>query len=429
MSVTSGFFNSLNGDRKYNAEQMSAIFDGIINDGVFANIGTAFTVSATTGLVIQVGIGRAWFNSTWVYNDTILPITLDDSELVLDRIDAVVIEVDRSDAVRAGSIKVVKGTPASTPQNPTLTHTNYAHQYPLAYIYRTAGSTEVTQSAITSMIGTSSCPYITGILQVQNIDNIVAQWGAQWIEWFGSVTGSGEDQINNIINMWYQWYYTQTSTSSAEINEWFNDMKADFVQWFNDLQVTLDGDVAASLAARLLEVENRFDTLAEDQCVFTVIEDSNGNPILDSTGDEIEGKTVFSTGADEEVAKIEKDLNEHMEDGDVHVNVEQKAFWNNKAEVVRVGTATLPLTSWIEDIVSKTFSQVVTISGLTANSKVDFDTDLTNLANVRAAILPVNDNGVLKAVTSRVPRADLSVQVTITETTSSSSGNMQGGGI
>lgn len=429
MSVTSGFFNSLNGDRKYNAEQMSAIFDGIINDGVFANIGTAFTVSADSGLDIRIGIGRAWFNSTWLYNDTILPKTLDVSELVLDRIDAVVIEIDRSDAVRTGDIKIVKGTPASTPQRPTMVSTNYVHQYPLAYIYRAAGSTEVTQANITSMIGTSSCPYITGILQVQNIDNIVAQWGAQWIEWFGSVTGSGEDQINNIINMWYQWYYTQTSTSSAEINEWFNGMKSDFVQWFNDLQVTLDGDVAASLAARLLEVENRFDTLAEDQCVFTVIEDSNGNPILDSTGDEIEGKTVFSTGADEEVAKIEKDLNEHMEDGDVHVNVEQKAFWNNKAEVVRVGTATLSLTSWIEDTVSKTFSQVVTISGLTANSKVDFDTDLTNLANVRAAILPVNDNGVLKAVTSRVPRADLSVQVTITETTSSSSGNMQGGGI
>ena len=44
MSVTSGFFNSLNGDRRYNAEQMSSIFDGIINDGIFANIGTAFGV-------------------------------------------------------------------------------------------------------------------------------------------------------------------------------------------------------------------------------------------------------------------------------------------------------------------------------------------------------------------------------------------------
>ena len=37
MSVSSGFFNSLNGDRKYNAAQMSAIFDGLIIDGVLWN--------------------------------------------------------------------------------------------------------------------------------------------------------------------------------------------------------------------------------------------------------------------------------------------------------------------------------------------------------------------------------------------------------
>ena len=34
MSLTSGFYNSLDGDRTYNAEQMSELFDGIINDGI-----------------------------------------------------------------------------------------------------------------------------------------------------------------------------------------------------------------------------------------------------------------------------------------------------------------------------------------------------------------------------------------------------------
>ena len=34
MSVTYGFYNSLNGDRRYDANQMSAIFDGLIIDGV-----------------------------------------------------------------------------------------------------------------------------------------------------------------------------------------------------------------------------------------------------------------------------------------------------------------------------------------------------------------------------------------------------------
>ena len=50
MAFTCGFFNSENGDRKYNAEQMSAIFDGIIADGVFTTIGDHLAVSAGTGM-------------------------------------------------------------------------------------------------------------------------------------------------------------------------------------------------------------------------------------------------------------------------------------------------------------------------------------------------------------------------------------------
>lgn len=217
MSVTSGFYNSLNGDRKYNAEQMSALFNGIINDGVFASIGTAFGVKAGSGKNITVGIGRAWFNSTWIDNDAILPISLSNAEVLLHRYDAVVIEVNRNDSVRSSSIKVVKGTAASNPQRPSLTKSNKIYQYPLAYIYRKGGSTAVAQSDITNMVGTSSCPYVTGILKVVNIDNIVAQWEDQWKTW----TQKEQD---------------------------------DFYKWLNDLSDTLDGNAAAKLTDEVLEL-------------------------------------------------------------------------------------------------------------------------------------------------------------------------------
>ena len=178
MSVTSGFFNSLNRDRRYNAQQFSSLFDGIINDGVFANIGVAFAITVDSGVTINIGVGKAWFNSAWVYNDALLPKTLEGSEVVLDRIDAVVIEIDHNESVRLGDIKIVKGTPSSDPKRPVMANETNKHQHPLAYIYRKAGSTAITQADITNMVGTSECPYITGILQVQNIDNIVAKRGA-----------------------------------------------------------------------------------------------------------------------------------------------------------------------------------------------------------------------------------------------------------
>ena len=318
MSVTSGFFNSINGDRKYNAEQMSAIFDGIINDGILANIGTAFSVTANTGLNVNVGIGRAWFNSTWVYNDTILPLTLDESELVLDRIDAVVIEVDRSDAVRAGSIKVVKGSPSSTPQNPTMASTNYLHQYPLAYIYRDAGSTEITQADITSMIGTSSAPYVTGILQVQNIDNIVAQWGAQWSEWYAGMTSEGSQEIQDMTNQWNQWFTQQTSQSSSQISQWIMQSQADFEYWFENLEAILDSDVASKLTSRVVDLEMDLETLASEKCIYLPVEDDDGDELLDSAGGVIEGKTVFSGSSSDEkltqqVSALSSDLIDHTQ--------------------------------------------------------------------------------------------------------------------
>ena len=47
--LTSGFFNSVDGDRKYNAEQMSQMFEGLIGDGIFESVGGKFKVSANSG--------------------------------------------------------------------------------------------------------------------------------------------------------------------------------------------------------------------------------------------------------------------------------------------------------------------------------------------------------------------------------------------
>ena len=238
MSVTSGFFNSYNNDRRYNAEQMSSIFDGVINDGVFANIGTAFAVTADTGNTVMVGIGRAWFNSAWLLNDALLPIELEESEVILDRYDAVVIEIDHNESVRNGSIKVVKGSAASTPAYPEIAKSKLLNQYPLAYIYRKAGSSEITQANITNAVGTSSCPYVTGILQVQDIDNIVAQWEAQWDEW----------------------YAEEMADATAEQQAWLVESRAEYENWFTTIRGTLSGDVAANLAASMAELATRIST-------------------------------------------------------------------------------------------------------------------------------------------------------------------------
>ena len=393
MSVTSGFFNSLNGDRKYNAEQMSAIFDGIINNGVFANIGTVFAVKASTGLEVMVGSGRAWFNSAWLYNDTPLPVALEQSELVLNRYDAVVIEIDHTDSGRMGSIKVVKGTPGSSPSKPTLTKTDYINQYPLAYIYRAAGSTTISQSNIQNMIGTSSCPYITGILQVTNIDHIVAQWEGEWETWTG--------QWTQWEAAWNQWFAEQTENANEIMTTWMSDMRGTFDAWFQELQIILDGDVAGNLAAGLLELEERFTTLAEERAVYDEIQDSSDSPLLDSDSNPIEGRTVLGG------------TNEGITPGSIGAYSKDEAD-TKFAEKPVLKVVTLSSTGWsgttqtveVPGVLQDEMAQKITVAA-SRSSRSEYDT----------AGIQCTDQGLdsLTFTAMTVPSEDLMVLVTIEE--------------
>ena len=197
MSFNYGFYNSRNGDRKYDALDISRIFDGIIKDGVFMNVGNQFKVAVLSDMQLTVDSGRAWFNHTWSYNDSKFVVTITESDVLLPRIDAVILEIDEDN--RMNTIKVLTGIAATVPAKPTLTNTTTVHQYPLAYITIPANSSSVTADNIENTVGTSACPFVTGVLQGMNIDNLIAQWDAQFMTWFDRMKGQlNEDAAGNL---------------------------------------------------------------------------------------------------------------------------------------------------------------------------------------------------------------------------------------
>lgn len=195
MAFTCGFFNSENGDRKYNAEQMSAIFDGIIADGVFTTIGDHMAVTAGTGMQVLVGTGKAWFDHTWNVNDAAYPLTIAASDVTLSRIDAIVLETNHSDSVRLNKLRVVQGTVASSPVKPTLTNSEKVHQHPLAWVTVAPGATQIAASAIENAVGTSACPFVTGIIATTDIDDLFAQWNGEFDEWFDNLKAQLSDNV------------------------------------------------------------------------------------------------------------------------------------------------------------------------------------------------------------------------------------------
>lgn len=250
MSVSSGFFNSLNGDRKYNAAQMSAIFDGLIIDGVFASIGTAFAVKAAGGLTVNVGIGKAWFDHTWTVNDSILPMTAPEAEVLLDRIDAVVLEVNGMESVRNNTIKFVKGNPSSAPSRPTLTNEGNVHQYPLCYIYRKYGTAVINQADITPMVGTESTPFVTGILQTISLDELLGKWQDELDRFTDARSKEVDDWIDQEESDFTAWFNKMKADLQQEqtvLDQWIASEQADFLAWYNQMKDQLSGDVAGNL--------------------------------------------------------------------------------------------------------------------------------------------------------------------------------------
>ena len=258
MSVSSGFFNSLNGDRKYNAAQMSAIFDGLIIDGVFASIGTAFAVKAAGGLTVNVGVGKAWFDHTWTVNDSILQMTAPEAEVLLDRIDAVVLEVNGMESVRDNTIKFVKGNPSIAPSRPTLTNEGNVHQYPLCYIYRKYGTAVINQADITPMVGTESTPFVTGILQTISLDELLGKWQDELDRFTNARSQEVDDWIaqeESDFTTWFDKMKADLQQEQAVLDQWIASEQADFLAWYNQMKDQLSGDVAGNLQLEINKEE------------------------------------------------------------------------------------------------------------------------------------------------------------------------------
>ena len=201
MSLTYGFYDSINKDRVYTAKQMCAIFDGVIHDGVFAEIGKKFAVSPVSNMTIKVGDGRAWFDHTWTYLDADMQLTVSAAHTSYSRIDAVVLEVDSSDSKRENSIKIVKGTATTNPVRPTLTNSDTVHQHAIAYISIPPATTAIVESMIENVVGTSDTPFVTSILETTNVDYLMSQWDGQFHEWLDHLHNElDSNQASNLQN-------------------------------------------------------------------------------------------------------------------------------------------------------------------------------------------------------------------------------------
>ena len=79
--MRSGFFNSIDGDRKYDADDISNYFLKLISNGVFATPANSMQIQAAGGMKVKVTPGWAFINCKWLRLDNDYYITLDKADV------------------------------------------------------------------------------------------------------------------------------------------------------------------------------------------------------------------------------------------------------------------------------------------------------------------------------------------------------------
>ena len=213
MAIKSGFFMSVNGDRKYKADFFARYFASFIGNGVFPNPSTSLQVIANDDMTVTLKPGKAWINGYIVFNDADYILNIEAADGVLSRIDRVVARYDTTD--REIRLEVKKGTFASSPVAPILQRDADAYEIALADVYVGKGAISIIQANITdTRLNTDLCGIVHGVVDQIDTTTLFNQFTSGFNEWFATVQDVLDgDVAGNLFNMITQAQYVVDGTT------------------------------------------------------------------------------------------------------------------------------------------------------------------------------------------------------------------------
>lgn len=192
MAFKCGFFNSVDNDRLYTAEDMNNVFNLIVSNGVIIKESNSMQVVSVNNMNIAVKVGSGIFAGKWSLLDADMEFVVPTPHVTNPRIDSVVVTIKTHNDYRTGVIEYVAGTPDASPEAPQIEfHDPWRGyevcQYRLANILVKPNVTSISQSDITDTRPSSECGFVTNLLQDSDITATYAQWQEQFERWFNNI--------------------------------------------------------------------------------------------------------------------------------------------------------------------------------------------------------------------------------------------------
>ena len=207
------FFNDIDDDRVYFAEDFARHLAKYFTNGIFNN---ELQVIANNDMTITIKAGDANINGYRYTNTGDLTKTIDMADGILKRIDNVVIRLDLTN--RLISAQIIKGTFSDTPTAPNLVRSSTIYDIKLAEIYIDNGITSITQSSITdTRFNKNMCGNVVSTVETIDTTDV----------------------------------YNQLYTAFEEL---IQQEESTFTTWFNRIKNQLDTDAAGHLAAQINKI-------------------------------------------------------------------------------------------------------------------------------------------------------------------------------
>lgn len=258
----SSFFNDVDGDRIYYAEDFAEYFIPFFTNGIFNN--GCQVLGNTNDMAVNVSTGRAFINGYRYRNKQSKTLTIENADGVLSRIDNIVIRLDLTN--RNISTQVIKGSFSNNPVAPDLTRTSTIYDLRIAKVYIPAGTTEITQDLI------EDCRFINN-----DCGNVISP-----------IKTPDTEQL--FIQM------------QAIFDKFIVDSTNGFDTWFDSIKNQLDSDAAGNLQNQI----NNLNSNKVDNAKFDL--DSNNLQLLangKNVGDSVHIPTgITDTATGEEDLKI-----------------------------------------------------------------------------------------------------------------------------
>ncbi|HAV94160.1 MAG TPA: hypothetical protein DCW64_00135 [Lactococcus lactis] len=193
-------WNDVNGDRLYDAEDFMRFFSAFLKNGVVMSFKEGLRVRSTqNGMNIQVGAGSGVIDGNSYLNDETIGIQVNVASSIQDRVDSVILRMDKN--ARATQLFYKPG-------DTTVARNDTTYELQLATIHVKTNATQITDADITDMRSDFTvCGWSTPFDNI-NVDGIVDQYkeifeqkDLEFQAWFQNLKNQLDDnQAANLQN-------------------------------------------------------------------------------------------------------------------------------------------------------------------------------------------------------------------------------------